>query len=201
MLTLSDYRVPDRDFPKILYRVDHEDSWTRCHGALGFLAARPCYIPKDKDEFVEAVEKHLDWKSGVASPFISLFRDHGHAINWAKKWSKNCPGKSCVVTKIMIESSDDVALFFVPKLIRKLNVKSPNPNFHVNEYLCLHNVPLTCIVNPHTSPAPWTGRRYGRVIPDPIIRSLDQLSSRDARRYRKVFRRCTRDILENTRMT
>jgi hypothetical protein len=95
--------------------------------------------------FERSVTKHLNWYSGVESPFISLFCDEFHAENWARVWqSKNKDKEYCVLT-IEINKEHDVALFSVPLLLSKLNIETKHPEYHRDEYLCLHNVPLEAI--------------------------------------------------------
>ncbi|KAL8793811.1 MAG: hypothetical protein Q9195_003641 [Heterodermia aff. obscurata] len=132
--------------PRRLYRVDYEDAWSEYIPELGFQAATTTHEHLLADYpalFIESLENHLDWKSRVPSPYISLFSQKLHAENWALKWMERHPGKECCVFEINGMKLDRACLFRPYSMGDSLGADSwVDPH----EYLCLHFVPEDAII-------------------------------------------------------
>lgn len=82
---------------------------------------------------MDAMQSHLNWRSKNPSPFISLFDDKNHAINWAKK----------LVSNRRAEAEDVVILIYDAHMVRcydqqriiKVHDVIPNFSWYKDEWL------------------------------------------------------------------
>ena len=133
--------------PRKLYRVDYENTWSEYIPQRGFEAAAftpYAHLSAWPNLFIRSVEAHLDWKSGVRSPYISLFSQNRHAENWAAKWTDRHPGKSCCVFEIDGMKLDRLSLFHPYSMRSYLGADSW---IGPHEYLYLHFVPEDAIMH------------------------------------------------------
>jgi hypothetical protein len=158
--------------PHRLYRVDYPGSQTIFSDKDGFRAADTTTLySKDKPNvFKEAVVKHLDWNYRGTSPFISLFSDQEHAQNWACKepWRSKYTGEGtpkdswtlCVIDPAELS---ETFVFQLKRLEVCLDFKIPNnarQNERSGEYLCLHKIPITAIIEKRDSEQVHNGKGF-----------------------------------------
>ena len=76
-----------RDLPDALYRVNYPGSRTTFSTEQGFEAAdtTTTFGPGESNKFKQAIVKHFTWGCRDPLPFISLFSDENHAMNWGCK--------------------------------------------------------------------------------------------------------------------
>jgi hypothetical protein len=146
---MDSYRIHHRNFPLTVYRVDYPGAQTTYSTRGGFQAASN-FSPYHVNGLRSAVEYHLDWRSRVLSPFISVFDNRPHAVNWARLWNENNSAESCVAT-ITIEAEDDVIVLRVVDLIDTLGLTPPLPRsrYH-SEFLCFRRIPSEAIARIET---------------------------------------------------
>lgn len=70
--------------PECAYRIVFEDLWTMFSEHGGLQAPKYPWGSIKNGTFAEDVQSHIDWNSGKASPFISLFTHEEHARQWAR---------------------------------------------------------------------------------------------------------------------
>ena len=79
--------------PHIFYRVEDEDSDARYYPNAGiFAGARVIDInlnPYKDPSLHEEVERHLDWRNRISSPFISVYSDQEVACKEAERRVKD----------------------------------------------------------------------------------------------------------------
>ena len=143
------WAVEPRYVPRKLYRVDYQGTWSRYIPEHGFEAAIFTH-PSDLSAYpalISSIEDHLNWSSGVLSPFISLFSEKRHAENWAQIWMNNNPGRACLVFEINGTKLDRVAFLFRPYYMKtRLGAEIDNSWIDPHELLCLHHIPEDAIL-------------------------------------------------------
>ncbi|PVF95093.1 hypothetical protein CPB86DRAFT_866016 [Serendipita vermifera] len=135
-------------YPLTLYRVQYEGCKTQYDPVSDELRAVSLVVPHNEAHFIYAVNKHLDWRSKDRSPFISLFSDRRHAIQWGnlvlkKKWIQN---KTFCLLEYRF-SGPVAAIFSVAELKASLGVVTRHDEPADHEYLCLHRVPSSAFVD------------------------------------------------------
>ncbi|KAF3137039.1 hypothetical protein TWF569_009318 [Orbilia oligospora] len=80
--------LPEKEFPRILYRVHYSESVTQYSHKGGFLANDQYSLGPVK---LEEFHNHLNWRSRTPSRFISTFSDRSHAFAWARNWQQKHP--------------------------------------------------------------------------------------------------------------
>ncbi|OWY96585.1 hypothetical protein PHMEG_00033118 [Phytophthora megakarya] len=123
--------------PSKLYRVRYSGNQSlksRC---------RPAFTVSN--DFKTAVEQHLTWCSCEPTPFVSLFGDQNHAMNWAHHLLEH--GYHDVVL-LEIDSSRLGPLFRVRDLVTNHKVQTTLPEYmYQDEYLVLRKIPRRSIIN------------------------------------------------------
>ncbi|PVF99613.1 hypothetical protein CPB86DRAFT_783506 [Serendipita vermifera] len=138
---IESYQLPVKLVPIVVWRIDYPTSQTKLY-QRGFRSVSN-WTPCNKAELREAVENHLIWNTDKKSPFISVFGEKRHAVNWARDWARR-KRQSCKIWKIEIEppEDEDVTMFSVQYLVRKLRVGAHLKASQVfDEYLFLHHIP------------------------------------------------------------
>ena len=143
-----------RNLPNALYRVHYPGSRTIFSTERGFEASdtTTTFGPGELNEFKQAIVKHFTWGCRDPLPFISLFSDRSHAMNWGCKepWRGNGNSKGGwalhTVSTIPLESK---TFFKLSDLVEKLCLELPEgakQRVH-GAFICLHRVPATAIVD------------------------------------------------------
>lgn len=144
--------------PRYLYRVHYPRSQTT-YSKLAGLEARDTETvyedtPAGQNMFRDTVRRHLTWNSRQTTPFISLFSNRDHAVNWGWKESWRCYGPFekdwsliTISTELLAECGSTV--FRLSDLADRwgIEVIPEKARQHVKgEYLCLHRVPAKAIL-------------------------------------------------------
>lgn len=152
---LLDYYACRNDrLPPSLWRSNDPSSRARFNETNLHLQAACQTIPENLDELEQALIHHLNWYSGVASPFISTFSDREDAENWALKKVKNLKKAAHFVDENSLDLSlyefdtarvtDYTWVLHFRTMIDRLGIDDPNIKFVTkNEYLILNFVPST----------------------------------------------------------
>lgn len=145
------YQCDTSELPRYLYRVDYPASQTSLDKegltAKDTLSFRNTLV--DEDSFKESVQNHSIWDDRNASPFITLFSDRTHAVNWARiePWRRNYKHIPKVGDwkLLTIETSrlSEVKVFKISTLYQELGLKAPGTVMQneADAYICLHWVP------------------------------------------------------------
>ena len=139
---MDDWSIPPGLIPRRLYRVDYEGTMSEYIPNRGFEAATFAFTNIEA-EFLESVEDHLNWFSGVWSPYISLFSEKRHAENWARKWMANNGSRDCRVFEIDGKKLESAYLFHPYCLEIQFGDGCWGDE---HEYLCLHFIPEDAII-------------------------------------------------------
>jgi hypothetical protein len=137
--------------PYIFFRVEDEDSRARYSDEEGLFA-------EDTDTWVDfsswdgrllgQVQRHLDWRNRVPTPFISMYCDEGVALREAERRVRE--GKTDVsVYKINMQRSDERREYRNIRLLaEKLRFDIPERAWNNSEYeyVFLHHVPESAVV-------------------------------------------------------
>ncbi|GMF25894.1 unnamed protein product [Phytophthora lilii] len=87
---------------------------------------------------MKAVEMHLKWCSCEPTPFVSLFGDEAHAINWARKLLEN---RQQDVFLLELDSSKLGLVFCVRDLVLHHGAHTTLPeSMYEDEYLVLRKI-------------------------------------------------------------
>ncbi|CAG8724449.1 2465_t:CDS:2, partial [Acaulospora colombiana] len=145
-------RYQAQDYPLTLYRVQYEGCQTRRDRSSNELRATSSAIPQTKSELREMVDKHLDWACWEPSPFISLFSDEEHAINWGRRLLRRRWGmRNKKFTLLSFQIPEQTAMVFsVSDLQTSLGVVTWNGKLAHDEYLCFGRIPLNWCVESST---------------------------------------------------
>ena len=138
---MDDWSIERGSIPRRLYRVDYESARSEYIPNRGFEAATFAFT-NNPAIFLDSVEDHLNWFSGVWSPYISLFSQKRHAENWARKWMANNGNRGCNVFEISGKKLERFYLFHPYSMEVRFGAESwVDPH----EYLCLHFIPENAI--------------------------------------------------------
>ncbi|KAI9656146.1 MAG: hypothetical protein M1831_004717 [Alyxoria varia] len=140
-----------------LYRVQYPGTRTRhTEGSLGGLSAawtmgdltrflRRVDRNSDRD-FDQAVTNALDWRSHERSPFVQVFTDYTHAVNWMCKWCKIHPGNDDKVYLLIIDARRVTnTVYWTRQVIIGRHVRGVRRSYN-DQYLIEHDVPGHAII-------------------------------------------------------
>lgn len=131
--------------PDTAYRIICPASKTSYTSSNGFQAAdQSSHTPSD-EEFRAAVINHLDWYAESPSPFVSVFFERRHAVNWAGKWSEHRGGVPCRTATIRLDQAK--IIYSVKPIIQDLNIPTwLTPAQYEDELLILKEVSAKAII-------------------------------------------------------
>ncbi|KAF2808699.1 uncharacterized protein BDZ99DRAFT_418067, partial [Mytilinidion resinicola] len=132
--------------PPFLYRVDYPGSRTVLT-ATGFVAANTTTTISSTTALRHHASAHFDWRSRSPSPFISLFADRAHAINWAQAISALKGDAVCYVTQINTAALGPGPIFRAADLLGAgAGEGGGGGGQHESEYLVLWRIPIEACV-------------------------------------------------------
>jgi hypothetical protein len=164
-------QVGRESLPLTVYRVDYPGAQTTYSQQWGFLAAGN-FTPHHVTGLRRSVEYHLNWQCRTPSPYISVFSNRQHALNWARVWSENNGYGTCDIVEIRIKREHGVMVFCVADLVTRFRVPTTlMPAQYHSEYLCFRCIPSEAIVR--RDPV-YQGMRYkqaqnGVMRPEPPL--------------------------------
>ena len=143
-----------RNVPSELYRVHYPGSRTAFSTEQGFEAAdtTTTFGPGELNKFKRAIEKHFTWGYRNPQPFISLFSDRSHAMNWGCKepWCGRGISKGgWALHTVSTTHLESKSFFKLSDLVEKLRLDLPEgAKQHIHgAFICLHRIPATAIVD------------------------------------------------------
>ncbi|KZF20618.1 hypothetical protein L228DRAFT_240398 [Xylona heveae TC161] len=156
---MDQFRVPQEQLdqlrPRYLWRVQHPGCQTEYIEGQGLYAQDTDTFYKDdqRKEFGQSVENNLSWHSRVVQPYIALFSEQDHAVNWIYKlWSNQDFEEEAIIgwTLFKIDSREleDVYVFKFSTVVKKLGLRNfPRAagNQVSNCYIALHSIPDSAI--------------------------------------------------------
>ncbi|KAF4035390.1 putative tyrosinase Copper binding domain-containing protein [Phytophthora infestans] len=96
-----------------------------------------------KTQFKKTVESHLNWYNRKPTPFVSVFEDREHALNWAGL-------RGDQVVMLEVNASQLGCLFSVWSLVMSGLVNTRlSDHVYQDEYLVLRGIPEQSIINRH----------------------------------------------------
>jgi hypothetical protein len=138
--------------PKVLYRVQYPGRQTRYSPEHGLSARDKTTVPNNAELLGRFVKESFTWGSPTHNPFINLFSERDHAVNWAISESKRA-GQGYLVMSIDTSELDKSRTIKLLTVTRKLNIMIPERALsHVRgAYLYLHEIPAQSIYSTETS--------------------------------------------------
>jgi hypothetical protein len=138
--------------PTKFYRVQYPGCQTSYSEEHVLSARDKSTIPTNIEQLGRFVEESFTWGSTTCNPFINLFSEKDHAVNWAIKESERTNQNYLVIS---IDTSD-LKRSHVIKLstvVQNLNITIPEgARSHIhNAYLYLHEIPARSICSVETS--------------------------------------------------
>ncbi|KAF2497842.1 hypothetical protein BU16DRAFT_525432 [Lophium mytilinum] len=130
--------------PSYLYRVDYPGSRTLLTPS-GFVAANTTITISSTIALRHHASLHFDWRSRASSPFISLFADRAHAVNWAQAISVLRENVVCYVTQISTAALGPGPIFRAADLLGAAP-GGGGCGQHAGEYLVLWQIPIEACV-------------------------------------------------------
>lgn len=127
------------------YRVVFHDSWTSFSEHSGLQAPIVTHSFSD-DNLREFVECHIDWNSGMVSPFISLFLDRDHAKKWGHKGLGKHGRTTFELVTVDLGLVQDV--YSMRMLVETLSIATRlRPEQYAGEVLVLHRVAPRAVID------------------------------------------------------
>jgi hypothetical protein len=144
--------------------VQYPGCQTRYSPEDGFSARDKTTTPNNAEQLGRFVKESFTWDSPTHNPFINLFSERSHAVNWAISESERT-GQSYSVMSIDTSGLDRLRTIKLSTVTRRLGIVIPKRALpHVRSaYLYLHEIPGNSICSTETSEAlleGWFGLRY-----------------------------------------